>query len=116
MAVVRYRVRRWTEFTWASASSDPEPFVHRAASIFQDALQARYPDLDCRVEHVRVNGGPQLLFSATVYAESQGDAMRRAAYRFEKALTSSVPIDGRPRRIMPPWGRLQAERFSGQES
>lgn len=111
MSVHRYRVRRWTEFTWSSSTSDPEPFVYNAAAIFERALRDRYPELECRCEPVRVDGLPQLVFSATVFAETTVDAKRRASYRFEKALTSSVSVEGRPRRIVPPWGKIEAKEF-----
>jgi hypothetical protein len=109
MTVRRYRVTRLTNFSWSSETADHEGFVRRAADIFQDALQERYPDLDGEVCYVVIDGEPQLAFSATIYAESSVDAQRRAAYRFDRALGSSGPVGGQRRRIVPPWGAVEVD-------
>jgi hypothetical protein len=109
MTLRRFRVRRWTEFTWASTAPDSMEFVRVARDVFERALQERYPELDGRVEL----DGQQLVFAMTIYAETSVEAQRRASYRFERALTSTVPIEGRPRRIVPPWGKMEARSLDG---
>jgi hypothetical protein len=108
-------VRRWTRFTPGRPAErkDREAHLARASLLMTTKMADTIPDMKGKVEQVRVNGEPELLFEITVLATDEDDARKRALYRFERVLTTRIPTGPRQSvTLRPPWGKLEVDKQS----
>lgn len=114
LKTARYRVRRWTAFTWSDdmERNQREDHLTRMAQVIEHKMIDAIPRFEPSCRLARVDGQPQLLFELTLLATDENDARRRAMYRIDRALSAKVP-DGRLRRgkvrLEPPWGEARVE-------
>lgn len=117
-----YVVRRWTAFEWSFADDDERKdrsdHLKRSAGTFERQLRRKFPSMEATVRQVKVKKDPQLLFELVLPAVDEHDAIRRARYRIDRALSTRVPTGRalpRPEKIAlrPPWGKEQVSEGRG---
>lgn len=104
----RYRVRRWTDFTWKRVEPDQRAHLEKMAKVITRKLTTLYPQgrAACVMTRDR-NHRPQLMFAITVEAETGEEAAASGVVSFNRVMT----VTGRDRtlRLDLPWGSVECD-------